>query len=206
MLKAVILNCSLKKSDETSNTRALIGEAVKIFDKNNVETEVIRLADYSIPLGISENVGPKDEWPYIFNKIKEANIVIIGTPLWLGEKSSLATLAMERLLGGSRVTNEKGQQIYYNKVGGVIVTGNEDGAKDASKSILYGLSHLGFTVPPNADAYWVGEAGPGSSFIEAEGMNNEFTSQHIEMMSHNLIHFGSMLEEHPIPAEGNVME
>lgn len=205
-LKAVVLNCSLKKSSETSNTRALIDEAVKIFNENDVETQVIRCADYNIPYGITDDVGDDDDWPGIFDKVKAADILIVGTPIWLGEKSSLAALVIERLYGGSGLTNEKGQYLYYNKVGGVISTGNEDGAKDASKSILYALSHIGFTIPPNVDAYWVGEAGPGPSFIKAEGTKNDFTMQHIKIMSYNLIHFARLLKEHPIPAEGNVVK
>lgn len=205
-IKAVVLNCSLKDSTETSNTDALIDKIVDIFDDNQVETKRIRLADHRILYGISDNLGEGDEWPGIFKHVKEADILIIGTPIWLGEKSSIASLAIERLYGCSGLTNDKGQYIYYNKVGGVVATGNEDGAKDASRSILYGLSHIGFTIPPNVDTYWVGEAGPGPSFIEAEGEKNEFTSQHAKIMAHNLIHFARMLKEHPIPAEGNVVE
>jgi multimeric flavodoxin WrbA len=205
-IKAIVLNCSLKESAEKSNTRALIDQVVRIFDQKNVDTEIIRLADYQIAYGISDDMGEGDDWPGIFAKIKEADILVLGTPVWLGEKSSIATLAIERLYGGSGLTNDKGQYIYYNKVGGAIVTGNEDGAKEASRSIIYGLSHIGFTIPPNVDTYWVGEAGPGPSFIEAEGEKNEFTKQHAEIMAHNLIHFASMLKEHPIPAEGNIVE
>lgn len=205
-LKAVILNCSLKDSSETSNTSALTGEVVKIFNQHDIDTKEIRLADYSIAYGISDDMGENDDWPKIFEDIKQAKILIIGTPVWLGEKSSIASLAIERLYGGSGLTNDKGQYLYYNKVGGVVVTGNEDGAKDASRSILYGLSHIGFTIPPNVDTYWVGEAGPGPSFIEAEGNKNEFTMQHAKIMSYNLMHFAKMLKENPIPTEGNVIE
>jgi multimeric flavodoxin WrbA len=205
-LKAVILNCSLKDSSETSNTSALTCEVVKIFNQHDVDTKEIRLADYSIAYGISDDMGENDDWPKIFEEIKQAEILIIGTPVWLGEKSSIASLAIERLYGGSGLTNDKGQYLYYNKVGGVVVTGNEDGAKDASRSILYGLSHIGFTIPPNVDTYWVGEAGPGPSFIEAEGNKNEFTMQHVKIMSYNLMHFAKMLKENPIPTEGNVIE
>ena len=137
-----------------------------------IDSEIIRLADYNIAYGIAPDMGDGDEWPAIFEKVKAADILIIGTPLWLGEKSSIATLAIERLYGSSSETNDKGQAIYYNKVGGVIVTGNEDGAKHAAASILYGLSHMGFVVPPNVDAYWVGEAGPGPSYIDA-GQHND---------------------------------
>ncbi|MEQ6377507.1 flavodoxin family protein [Bacillaceae bacterium S4-13-58] len=205
-LKVLFLNASLKNSSEKSHTEALYDEAKTLFEREGVESESVRLADYHIPYGISGDMGNGDEWPSILEKVKEANIVIIGTPLWLGEKSSLATLAIERLYGSSSETNQKGQAIYYNKVGGVIVTGNEDGAKHASASILYGLSHIGFVIPPNVDAYWVGEAGPGPSFIEANGKENDFTKKHIEMLSYNTLYLAKLLKENPIPAKGNQLD
>lgn len=205
-LKALILNCTLKKSSKRSNTQALIKEVIKHFQENEVETETITVADYTIGYGITaEAVDTTDEWPIIFEKVKKADILIIGSPVWLGEQSSIATLVIERLYGGSEMTNEKGQYIYYNKAGGVVVTGNEDGAKHVARSVIYALSHIGFTVPPNVDTYWVGEAGPGPSFIEAKGNTNEFTMQHARIMAYNLMHFARLLKEHPIPAEGNVI-
>jgi multimeric flavodoxin WrbA len=205
-LKALLLNASLKSSEDISNTESLMNEAVTIFRDKGIETEMLRLADYKIAFGVSADEGNGDEWPLILNKVMEADILILGTPIWLGEKSSLATQAIERLYGSGSMTNDKGQYIYYNKVCGVVVTGNEDGAKHASSSILYSLSHIGFTVPPNVDTYWVGEAGPGPSFIEARGKENEFTMQHNQIMTYNLIHFARLLKEHPIPAEGNIVE
>lgn len=204
-LKALFLNTSLKGSSEESNTEALYEHVQAIYEKEGVETESIRLADYHIPYGISPDLGDGDQWPSILEKVKEANIVLIGTPLWLGQKSSLATVAIERLYGSASETNEKGQSIFYNKVGGVVVTGNEDGAKNAAGSILYGLSHIGFVIPPNVDAYWVGEAGPGKSFIEAEGIKNEFTQSHVKMLAYNTMHLANIFSKHPIPAEGNQM-
>ncbi|SDN31585.1 Multimeric flavodoxin WrbA [Psychrobacillus sp. OK028] len=206
-IKALVLNCSLKDSTQQSNTRALINEIVKIFDENKAETEVLRMSDYNIGYGIThEAVNDKDQWPEIFEKVKQADILLIGSPIWLGEQSSLATLVVERLYGGSSLTNEKGQYIYYNKVGGVVVTGNEDGAKNVSSYLIYALSHIGFTIPPNVDTYWVGEAGPGPSFIEANGRENDFTMQHAKITAYNLLHFARLLKEYPIPAEGNVNE
>ncbi|UOQ95696.1 flavodoxin family protein [Halobacillus shinanisalinarum] len=205
-MKAVILNASLKQSDEPSNTAELIKKITDIFTKEKVEYEMVRLADYNIKYGISDNLGKGDEWPEIFRKIKEANILILGTPLWLGEKSSLATLAIERIYGGAGITNDKGQSIYYNKVGGVVVTGNEDGAKTAARSVLYALSHVGFVIPPNVDTYWLGEAGPGPSYMEADGGTNEFTDSHATMEAYNLIHLARMLKDHPIPPQGNVVD
>ncbi|MFC4558443.1 flavodoxin family protein [Virgibacillus kekensis] len=205
-MKALLLNCTLKSGPERSNTEALMEETVKIFEQEGVATEIIRPTDYNIAFGVSDDEGLGDEWPELFSKVKEADILIIGTPLWLGEKSSVATQVIERLYGGSGLTNEWGQSVYYNKVGGVVVTGNEDGAKHAAQSILYGLSHIGFTIPPNVDTYWVGEAGPGKSFIDAEGYENDFTQQHVQFMTYNLIHFAGLLKENPIPVQGNKME
>ncbi|MET0786228.1 MAG: flavodoxin family protein [Paenisporosarcina sp.] len=203
-LKAVFLNASLKSTEEPSNTEALMHEVQSLYNELDVDSEIIRLADYKIALGVEENMGDGDEWPQIFQKVMAANIVIIGTPLWLGEKSSLATHAIERLYGSSGETNDKGQAVFYNKVGGVVVTGNEDGAKHASASILYGLSHIGFVIPPNVDAYWVGEAGPGPSYIEA-GQENEFTKSNVRMLAYNTMHLAKMLQNTPIPAEGNTI-
>ncbi|GGF25606.1 8-demethyl-8-aminoriboflavin-5'-phosphate (AFP) synthase RosB [Halobacillus andaensis] len=205
-LKALFLNASLKNSDEPSNTEGLAQEVIEHYSKEGIKSEVIRLADYQIPYGIEKDMGDGDEWPKIFDKVKEADIVIFSSPIWLGEKSSLATVAMERLNGSSGETNEKGQAIYYNKVAGVVITGNEDGAKHVASSLLYGLSHLGFVIPPNADAYWVGEAGPGPSYLEEGGQENEFTKKHVEMLAYNTMHLAKIFKEHPIPAQGNVVE
>ncbi len=203
-LKALFLNASLKDSSESSHTDALSEEVQEIFVKEGVESEILRLADYKIALGVSGDMGEGDEWPKVFEKVMAADIVIIGTPLWLGEKSSVATLAIERLYGSSSETNDKGQSLYYNKVGGVVVTGNEDGAKHASASILYGLSHIGFVIPPNVDAYWVGEAGPGPSYMETD-RDNAFTKKHVEMLAYNTIHLAEILKKTPIPAKGNLL-
>ncbi|WP_169834568.1 flavodoxin family protein [Paenisporosarcina indica] len=204
-LKAVFLNTSLKSSNERSNTEALMQEVQSIYQEKGVESEILKLADYNIALGVEEDMGNGDEWPRIFEKVMASDIVIIGTPLWLGEKSSLATQAIERLYGSSSKTNDKGQAVFYNKVGGVVVTGNEDGAKHASASILYSLSHIGFVIPPNVDAYWVGEAGPGPSYIEA-GKDNDFTKSHVRMLANNTIHLARMLKNTPIPSEGNTLD
>lgn len=164
------------------------------------------MADYNIAFGVEGDMGNGDEWPVIADKIKEADILLVGTPLWIGEKSSVAKMVMERISGSGSETNDKGQPIYYNKVAGAVVTGNEDGAKHAARDILFSLGHFGFSLPPNPLSYWVGEAGPGASYIEAEGQNNEFTQKNAQIASHNLVHLARILADNPIPAEGNVSE
>lgn len=203
-LKALFLNCSLKSSDEISNTEGFMNDVQTHYKQLGVESEIVRLADMNIGFGIAEDLGDGDEWPKVMEKVLAADIVIIGTPLWLGEKSSIATLAIERLYSSSSKTKDNGQSIFYNKVGGAVITGNEDGAKHAAASLLYGLSHIGFVVPPNVDAYWVGEAGPGESYIKA-GRNNEFSKAAIQRLAYNTYHFAGMLKNNPIPAEGNTL-
>ncbi|WP_339229635.1 flavodoxin family protein [Oceanobacillus sp. FSL K6-2867] len=205
-LKALLLNCSLKTSDETSNTDALLQEFIDVFQQKQVETETIRVVDYNIAFGVEGDMGDGDEWPVIADKIKKADILLVGTPLWIGEKSSVAKMVMERISGSGSETNEKGQPIYYNKVAGTVVTGNEDGAKHAARDILFSLGHFGFSLPPNPLSYWVGEAGPGASYIEANGKENEFTQKNAQIASHNLVHLARILAENPIPTEGNVSE
>lgn len=204
-IKALYLNTSLKTGEETSNTEALMQKSMDILKNEGVETELLRIADYNIIPGMSPDMGDDDEWPQIFSKIIDSDIVVIGTPIWNGHKSSLSTIVMERIYAQSSETSDNGQSKYYNKVFGTVVTGNEDGAKEAGGSILSRMANLGFTIPPNTNAYWVGEAGPGPSYIEA-GQENEFTKNQIRMMSYNLIHFARLFKENPIPAEGNLLE
>ncbi|WP_276540978.1 flavodoxin family protein [Salipaludibacillus agaradhaerens] len=201
-IKALYFNTSLKTGDETSNTSGLIQESRQILEGEGVTTEEVRIADFHLPFGMEPDMGADDEWPKLFNKLKEADIVIIGTPVWQGELSSICKLVLEKLDASSDETNDYGQPIYYNKVGGAIVTGNEDGGKQAAKTIIFVLQHLGFTIPPNGEAYWVGEAGPGPSYLEA-GQESDFTKENVSVMSHNLAHLAKMFKATPIPTKGN---
>lgn len=208
-LKAVLLNCTLKRSPDTSNTGALLDIIVGHFDQLNVESETVRVVDYHVPVGVETDLGEvdgkPDEWPQIYAKIEAADILVVGTPIWFGVRGSIAQKVIERLDGVYSETNDVGQFPMYNKVAGVAVTGNEDGAHDACATTLYNLGHLGFTVPPNADTYWVGEAGPGPSFIEAGGAKHPYTKRTAGWVAHNLVHVARILKANPIPGEGNTV-
>jgi len=188
-LKALFVNCTLKLSPEQSNTQGLADVSLEIMKRNGVQTDTIRLVDHTVAFGVypdmTEHGWPKDEWPVLYEKVNAADIVIIGSPIWLGEKSSVCTLLIERLYAMSSILNDKGQYAYYGKVGGCIITGNEDGVKHCAMNILYSLQHLGFVIPPQADAGWIGEAGPGPSYLDegSGGPQNEFAAQcHIHDM------------------------
>lgn len=205
-LNAVFLNCTLKKSPEVSNTEALARHVVEWFDQMNVTSEIVRVVDYNVPFGVSSFEGEGDEWPLILEKIKSSDIIVVCTPIWFGVRSAVAQLVVERLDGTYNETNEVGQYPLYNKVAGVVVTGNEDGAHAAAETTLFNMTHLGCAIPPNADTYWVGDAGPGPSYIEANGHEHEYTQRTTRWMAHNLVHLARILKAKPIPAEGNTRE
>ena len=204
VLKALLLNCTLKASPEVSNTEALLKKVAGFLEELGVATEILRVVDYKVKFGITSNEGKGDEWPKILNKIKTAQILVIGSPIWFGVRASVAQLVIERLDGTYEEGDKQtGQFPLYNKAAGVVVTGNEDGAHDVASTTLFNLSHLGCTIPPNADSYWVGEAGPGPSYIEADGDKHLYTNKTARFMAHNLVYFAKLLQKNPIPTNIN---
>lgn len=207
-LKAVYVNCTLKKSPEKSHTAALMGVSKQIMEKENVEIDEIRLVDHQVANGVypdmTEHNWEEDEWPALFKRIIAADILVVGTPIWLGEKSSIAQKLIERLYAMSGLTNEKGQYLFYGKVGGCIITGNEDGVKHSAMGILYSLQHVGYSIPPQADSGWIGEVGPGPSYGDTEwqgekltepaGFGSDFTHRNSTFMTYNLLHLAAMLK------------
>lgn len=212
-LKALFVNCTLKRSPKKSHTRKLMDVSMHIMKKEGVYAECIRLVDHDVAYGVypdmTKHGAEKDEWPELWKKVDAADILIIGTPIWLGEKSSVATKFIERLYAMSGIQNEKGQYIFYGKAGGCLVTGNEDGIKHCAMGILYALQHVGYSIPPQADAGWIGEAGPGLSYgDESEngpvGFDNEFTKRNTTFMTYNLLHLANMLKRQDgYPQYGN---
>lgn len=209
-LRALYINCTLKRSPEISNTRGLADRSIAILQRNGVTVDVIRAVDHEIATGVypdmTEHGWERDEWPTIFEQVLAADMLVLLSPIWLGEKSSVCTRVIERLYGNSNLLNEAGQYAYYGRVGGCIITGNEDGAKHCAMSILYCLQHLGYTIPPQADSAWLGEAGPGPSYLDPEsgGLDNDFTNRNTTFLTWNLLHLARILKDAGgIPAHGN---
>lgn len=202
-MRALLLNCTLKKSPAVSNTEALMRHVVEWYDRLGVSSEIVRVLDYDVRFGVTSDEGDGDQWPLILDKIMACDILVLGMPIWFGVRSSVAQLVVERLDGTYTERNAAGQYPLYNKVGGVVVTGNEDGAHDCAATTLFNLSHLGCVIPPNADTYWVGDAGPGPSYIEAHGEDHPYTQRTTRWMAHNTVHLARILAANPIPAEGN---
>ena len=209
-LRALYVNCTLKPSPETSNTQGLLDLSRAIMAANGVETDLIRAVDHELAPGVypdmREHGAERDDWPELYERVQAADILVLCSPIWLGEKSSVCTRVIERLYGNSSQLNEQGQYAYYGKVGGCLITGNEDGIKHCSMNILYSLQHLGYTIPPQADAGWIGEAGPGPSYLDpgSGGPENDFTNRNTTFMTWNLLHVARLLQEAGgMPAHGN---
>jgi multimeric flavodoxin WrbA len=209
-LRALYQNCTLKRSPAVSHTEGLIDVSRKIMEKQGVQVDVIRAIDHDIATGVwpdmTEHGWATDDWPAIQEQVMAADILVIAGPIWLGDNSSVTKQVIERLYGNSSILNKHGQYAYYGRVGGCLITGNEDGVKHCAMNILYSLQHLGYTVPPQADAGWIGEAGPGPSYLDMDsgGPENDFTNRNTTFMTWNLLHLARILKDAGgVPAFGN---
>jgi len=200
-LYALFLNCTLKKGPEVSNTEALCNlliERLKAHEPD-IETEIVRVADYNVKPGIGNDEGEGDEWGEILEKVKRCNLFIPAMPIWMGVRSSIMQRVIERLDGTTKTVmcEETGQFPLYGSVCGCVVTGNEDGSHDCVANTFANLLHFGVTVPPNTDLYWVGDAGPGASYIEAAGDLSPYVRRNAELTAINLLHMAKVLQANP---------
>ena len=210
-LRVVILNGTLKRSPEPSHTDGLLAVTTRVLGGVGAQVDTMRLVDHVIPPGVMpdmrEHGWDRDDFPDIYRSLIEpADIVVLATPIWLGDQSSVTRLTIERLYGWSGELNEAGQWSYYGKVGGVVVTGNEDGGKHCAAQMLYALSHIGFTIPPQSDTYWNGEAGPGPSYLDDNrGAHNHWTTRNAVFAAWNMLHTARMIKDvGGIPTYGNI--
>jgi multimeric flavodoxin WrbA len=210
-LRAVILNGTLKRSPELSHTDGLLDITRRVLGGVGARVDTVRLVDHTIPPGVQPDMRahgwPVDDFPDIYRSLIEpSDIVVLATPIWLGDQSSITRLTIERLYGWSGELNAAGQWSYYGKVAGVVITGNEDGGKHCAAQMLYALSHIGFTIPPQADAYWNGEAGPGPSYRDDNrGARNNWTTRNAVFAAWNMLHAARSLKDGGgIPAYGNL--
>lgn len=209
-LRALFINATLKRSPELSHTEGLIERSAGIMREQGVEIDSLRAIDHDIATGVwpdmTEHGWATDEWPALYERVLAADILVLCGPIWLGDNSSVMKRVIERLYACSHLLNAVGQYAYYGRVGGCLITGNEDGVKHCAMNILYSLQHLGYTIPPQADAGWIGPAGPGPSYLDpgSGGPENDFTNRNTTFMSYNLVHLARMLKANGgIAAEGN---
>jgi multimeric flavodoxin WrbA len=198
-LKALFLSCTLKKSPETSNTESLARVLANEFESAGVETEFVRVVDHEVPHAVTSDEGDGDEWPAIREKVVGSQIVVFASPTWLGRPSSVAQKTLERLDAMIAETDEQERPLAYNKVAGVVVTGNEDGAHHVIGEISGALVDIGFTIPGQSWTYWNKGPGPGEEYSDTDE-GHEWSHSTGRAAAQNLLAVARALESQPISA------
>lgn len=196
-LRALIINCTLKRSPAESNTEALAGVVGDALRGRGVEVDTLRAVDLDIAPGVSSDEGGGDQWPGVRRRILSADVLVIATPTWIGQPSSVAKRVLERMDALISETDDEGRPMAYNRVGGVVVTGNEDGAHHVIAEIAQGMIDIGFTVPGQAWTYWNRGPGPGRTYLESEE-GREWSHRTGRTAAANLVAVAAALRAAPI--------
>jgi multimeric flavodoxin WrbA len=198
-MRALVLNCTLKPSPAPSNTEALAKVVIEALQGHGVQTELLRVADYDVRPGVSSDEGDGDQWPQIRAKVLASEILVVASPTWLGTMSSVAKRVLERMDAMLAETDDQERPVAYNRVAGVIVTGNEDGAHHVINEIAGALGDIGFTVPGQAWTYWNMGPGPGPSYTETD-QGHDWSTSTGQAAAGNLVAVARALAASPIPA------
>ena len=198
-MRALVLNCTLKPSPAESNTEALARVVTGSLEREGVEINVIRVVDHDVKPGVSNDEGDGDAWPTILERLLAAQILVVATPTWLGRPSSVAQRVLERLDALLSETDDDGRPAAYNRVAGVVVTGNEDGAHHVISEVSGALGDIGFTVPGQSWTYWNRGPGPGDDYLDSDE-GKDWSRSTGEMAASNLLAVARALEAAPVPA------
>lgn len=201
----LVLNASLKhKNNETSNTEEvanMVIEEMRKLEGNKLSSEIIRLSDKNIPVGLGFKESETDQWPEIAQKLRTADIILFATPIWWGGRSSLMQRVIERLDAFDEEYIKEGRSAFYNKLAGIIITGSEDGALSTMGTMMMVLTWMGFTLPPECAAYWVGEVGQDPKTDRERRLKNKATPHMAENLARNLLYYAHLLKQHPLKAK-----
>ncbi len=197
-ISALVLNCTLKRSPAPSNTEALARVVMRALETHGVSSDIVRLVDHAIHPGVSSDEGDGDDWPQIRARILASQILIVATPTWLGQPSSVAKRALERMDAMLSETDEAGRPVAYGRVGGVVVTGNEDGAHHVIAEVAQALIDIGFTIPGQAWTYWHLGPGPGPDYLDDQ-RGHEWSDRTGRTAAANLAATARALAAHPLP-------
>jgi len=198
-MNAIVLNCTLKSSPAVSNTEALARVVTGALESEGVETEFVRIADFDVKPGVTMDEGNGDQWPQIVEKVLGAEILILATPIWLGQISSVAKRVLERFDALLSETDDEGRPVAFNRVAGFVVTGNEDGAHHCIAELAQGVGDIGWTVPPQAFTYWNMGPGPGPDYLDTDH-GHEWSETTGKAAASNLLAVARALQATPIPA------
>lgn len=202
-LNVLALNGSLKHKPEVSNTEEVVVDVLASMGTScEIASEIIRLSDCDLPVGLGFRESEHDDWPGIVDKIKASDIVVFATPVWWGGRSSLMQRVIERLDALDEEYHASGRSALYNKVAGIVVTGSEDGALSTMGSIMMVLTWMGFTLPPECAAYWVGEVGFPPAEDREKRLRNLAVKNMSKNMARNLVYYAQLLKQQPLELKG----
>jgi multimeric flavodoxin WrbA len=198
-LTALALSCTLKPSPSESSTDLLCRQVLDALSGHGVEGSLVRVVDHDVRPGVTSDEGDGDEWPPLRQRLVDADILVLGTPIWLGHPSSVTQRVLERLDAFLGETDDHGRMISYDRVALVAVVGNEDGAHNVSAELFQGLNDVGFTIPASGVTYWVGEAMHAVDYKDLPG-GSEKTRQATKTAAANAAHLARTLKGAPYPA------
>ena len=199
-LRAVALNCTLKPGTDTSSTDVLLREVLAELHGHGVEVgDPFRVVNHDVKPGITSDEGSGDEWPMLRSEILDADILVFGTPIWMGQPSSVAKRVLERMDAFLGETDDDGRMVSYDRVAVVAVVGNEDGAHHVSAEVYQALSDVGFTIPAAAITYWVGEAMQSTDYKDMHPSPDK-TRAATATAAANAAHLAGLLKKSGYPA------
>ncbi|WP_460869928.1 flavodoxin family protein [Nocardioides pakistanensis] len=198
-LDALVLNCTLKPAPTASSTEVLGDELIAAFAEHDVRGEMLRVVDHQVKFGVQTDEGDGDGWPTIREKMLAADILVVATPIWMGQPSAVCKMVLERLDAELGESDDEGRMLTYGKVAGVAVVGNEDGAHHVSAEVYQALNDVGFTIPANGVTYWVGEAMQGIDYQDKDP-RPEKTAQTTKTLAANAAHLARLLQQNQYPA------
>jgi len=197
-LRALVLVCTLKPTPADSSSSLLGTQVLRALEQHGVRGEVVRVVDHDVRFGVTTDEGDGDEWPQIREKMLAADILVLSSPIWLGQPSSVAKMVLERLDAELSETDDEGRMLTYGKVAAVAVVGNEDGAHHVAAECQQALNEVGFTLPASAVTYWVGEA-LGSTDYQDVSPTPEQTASMTTTVAANTAHLARLLKESGYP-------
>lgn len=199
-LTALALNCTLKPSPAASSTGLLLQQVLDALAEHGVSGEQARIADLDVATGVEADMGDGDGWPALRERVLAADILVLGTPVWMGHAGSIAQRVLERLDAELSTTDEAGRPILFDRVAVVAVVGNEDGAHKATADLFQGLNDVGFTIPAQGGTYWNGEAMHTVDYKDLDATPEE-TAAATATLARNAAHLARLLKAQAYPAE-----